>query len=100
MVAEPYDVSFDAAAPVTGAAAPPLAGGVAVVMSWMDERRLSLFMLLSLMKYFCACDATCVGVRLMTKLRLDTRGRAHAVVSQPVHDGVYRPGACREQHRR
>ena len=79
MVAEPYVVSLADAAPVTGATAPPLAGGVAVVMSWMDERRLSLLMLLSRMKYFCACDATCVGVRLMTKLRLETR--EHAVVS-------------------
>ena len=31
-----------------------------LVMSWMLDRRLSfLFMELSRMKYFCACDATC-----------------------------------------
>ena len=33
------------------------------VMSWMELRLLSfLFRELSLMKYFCAWDATCVGV--------------------------------------
>ena len=40
-----------------------------VVMSWMLDLRLSLFMELRRMKYFCAWLATCVGVRDITKLR-------------------------------
>ena len=33
-----------------------------LVMSWMLERRLSfLFMEFRRMKYFCACDATCMS---------------------------------------
>ena len=52
-----------------GAESPPPAP-LTDVMSWMELRLLSfLFKELSLMKYFCAWDATCVGVLEMTKLR-------------------------------
>lgn len=52
--------------PALGASAsPPLT----LVMSWMLDRRLSLFMELRRIKYFWAWLATCVGVREMTKLR-------------------------------
>jgi hypothetical protein len=38
-------------------------------MSKSELRRFRLFMLFWRMKYFCACDATCVGVRDCTKCR-------------------------------
>ena len=38
-------------------------------MSNKLERRLRLLTLVCLMKYFCACDATCVGVLVVTKCR-------------------------------
>ena len=45
-------------------------GALTDVMSWMELRRLSFLLSeLSRMKYFCACEATCVGVLEMTKFR-------------------------------
>ena len=68
--------------PVSGVLACLL--GPALVMSWMLERRLSfLFMELSRMKYFWACDATWVGVREMTKLRLMLRQSPFPNLARP-----------------
>ena len=43
--------------------------GASLTMSKSELRRFRLFMLFWRMKYFCACDATCVGVRDWTKCR-------------------------------
>lgn len=52
--------------PVMGAETSPL---LTLVMSWMLDRLLSLFMELRRMKYFWAWLATCVGVLVTTKFR-------------------------------
>jgi hypothetical protein len=46
----------------------PSSVGVEMMSNKLD-RRLRLLTLVCLMKYFCACDATCVGVLVVTKCR-------------------------------
>ena len=60
------------APPATPSTRPPAfagSSGASFTMSKSELRRLRLFMLFWRMKYFCACDATCVGVRDCTKCR-------------------------------